>query len=520
VVLGVDDKLALLAEVQKQKAELRAVLDRVKDQDRYWFYEPSDGSLTPEAAAFAEKWLKPEDRPQKWYGVKDAMASGKKIVGLFGGNRAGKTIALVILSCAKVIGRVPKSLEGVVPEHKLPKKWPVYGRVYGLSSSVIEEVLIPKFKEWMPKEYWHSGGWDHTYNKQEKILRFYKNGREFVGHIKFISCEQEVEKTQGVDLSFAHFDEEPPHNFYEEALSRFGTTKMDIGFFLTPTNGISWLYDTLINNGDENIETFKVSTLTNKHISIDSLETIMQQLDSYESRKMRLLGEFVSLSGLIYSGDCQFYKDIHVIKPFELEWDNHIVYRGIDIHTSKETCCVEVAVLPNNTKVVVGVYWKKADAETVKRDLAARAVERKYRLGWTRYDKSLDYEQTILGGMNIIDLLKRSPNAIPAMFPSDKHKGSIDAGIDLIKRDLKLDQHTKKPKVYFFDTPEVWLLIKDIQTLERDRAANEEKKGTRDKINEGKKDRHAAFRYVYQGNPRFIAIDDTVDEEVPEERYI
>ncbi len=521
----------LLAQLQAKKEALGHTLGKLKDSDRFWFYEPSTGELSPEAAAFAEKWIRAEDRPTHWYGVKHAMASSAKIVGLFGGNRAGKTIANVILSCIKITGEVPPSLKGTIPATKLPDHWPLYGRVYGGSSSVIEEVLIPKFKEWMPKSYWHHQGWDHTYNKQEKILRFYKGGKEFIGHVKFISCEQDVEKTQGVDLAFAHFDEEPPYSFYEEALSRFGSTKLDIGFFLTPTNGISWLYDTLVQNADQHVETFTVSTLTNPYIKIDSLETIMQQLDSYEARRMRLLGEFVSLSGLIYSGECGLYKDLHVIKPFELGYADHIIYRGMDNHLSKETCVVEEAYLspeacyahqlPVGSSVVVGVYWKKGDAESIKADLAQRAVERKYRLGWTRFDKSLDYEMSLNGGVNIMDAFKRPPNAIPALFPSDKYKGSIHAGVDQIKQRMKKQASTGKPLQYFFDTPEVHMLIKDVQTLERDRSANEDKRGKRDKILEGKADRHAAWRYIKQGSPEFISLDDdlsAVDE--PAERYI
>lgn len=510
----------ILLALSQKKQELIEAQDRLKAQDAYWFYEPSDGSLSPEAIAFAHKWLKPEDIPSHWQGIKQGLSSPKKIVGIFGGNRAGKTIALVIASCAKVTGELPIAMQGVFPDAKLPKKWPVYGRVYGLSSSTIEEVLIPKFKEWMPKSYWNHAGWEHTYNKQDKIIRFYRNGRDFIGHIKFISCEQEVGKTQGVDLSFAHFDEEPPHEFYEEALSRFGTTKMDIGFFLTPTNGISWLFDTLIQTDSEDVACFTVSTLTNKYITIDSLETIMAQLDSYEARKMRLLGEFVSLSGLIYSGECRLIPDIHVVKPFKMDYSEHIVYRGADIHLAKETCVVEMAVLPNNDRVVVGVYWKKGDTDVVKRDLAERASDRKYRLAWTRYDKSLDYEVKILSDVNIIDLLKRPPYAIPAMFPSDKYKGSIDAGVDLIKQDLKINPSTKRPRLFFFDLPEVWMLIKDIQTLEREKATNEAKKGLKDKILEGRKDRHAALRYIYQGNPQFIPLETDEVEPYEQERYI
>lgn len=505
----------LLEQIRKKKYELTLELQKVRSFDKFWFYEPSKtGALSPEALAFAQKWLLPEDCPTVWTGMDQAIQSEKGIVGVFGGNQAGKTVLNAVLAHIKITGEIPVSMKGLFPESKLPKGDITFGRVYGLSAAVIEEVLVPKFKEWMPKKYFHKEGWERTYNKQEKILRYYRDGEKFIGQIKFVSCEQDVEKTQGPTLAFIHFDEEPPHAFFEEALPRFTTTKMDIMFFMTPTNGMSWTFDALVDNPDTNVECFKVSTLTNKYINFDSVDASMRQQDSYEKRKMRLLGEFVSLSGLIYSGESAFNKAVHLIKPFKLNWDEHIIYRGMDNHISKETCVVEVAVLPNRKRIVVGVYWKKGDTEQIKEDLAKRAAERKYRLAWTRYDKSLDYEMKILGDVNIVDLLKRPPNPIPAMFPSEKYKGSIDAGVDLIKRDLK------DGNLLFFDTPEVWQVIKDIQSLEREKGTNEEKKGTRDKISEGKKDRHASLRYVYQGNPQFIPIENDVVEPYFEERFI
>lgn len=513
--LSDDEKLRLLKELQKKKEELRLEVDKVRKSDKFWFYEPSfTGPLDAARQAFAEKWINKEDLPKIWTGMDQAIQSKKNILGVFGGNGAGKTALNAVLAHIKITGELPEKMKILVPKEKLPKEWPVFGRVVGLSAALIEEVLVPTFKEWMPKSYWHREGWERTYNKQEKILRYFKNGTEYIGHIKFVSCEQDVEKTQGANLSFIHFDEEPSQEFFEEGLNRFRTSRMDIAFFMTPTNGMSWTYDLLVNSQDPDTECFKISTLTNKYVDFNNTEKMLRKIDNYEARKMRLLGEFVSLSGLIYNGESAFQRQLHLIKPFKMAYDEHILYRGLDIHLSKETCCVEVAVLPNNKKVVVGVYWKKGDTEQVKKDLAQRAIDRGYRLAWTRYDKSLDYEMKILGDINVIDLLRRPPAPIPALFPSDKYKGSIEGGVDLIKQDLK------NGNILFFDTPEVWMLIKDIQTLEREKGSNEDKKGIRDKIAEGKKDRHAALRYVFQGNPRFIPHEEERPEEFTEERFI
>jgi hypothetical protein len=54
-------------------------------------------------------------------------------------------------------------------------------------------------------------------------------------------------------------------------------------------------------------------------------------------------------------------------------------------------------------------------------------------------------------------------------------------------------------------------------TLERDRGMNEDVKGQRDKINEGKHDAHAALRYIHQFPVRFIPPVEYVPELEPDD---
>lgn len=502
----------LLTLVKEQKESLAATVANLKTLDPFWSFKPSTGVLTPAAHEFIKKWIQPEDIPAVWDSQTDAFRSPAQQILCSGGNQVGKTVMAIIKSIVKITGEMPESLREIFPQEKLPTKWPVYGRHYGPSNSMVKEVLVPKYQEWMPKKYWHKDGWERTYNSEDKILRFYKDGWKFIGQIKFLSYEQEVSKTQGATISFAHFDEEPPYAFYKECLPRFTTKeRMDIEIFATPTEGLSWTMQVFLESKDPDTACFKIATVTNPYANLLMVEKILTGLDTYEERKMRLLGEFVSLSGLIYKGESAFRKDIHLIKPFELAWDRYVVYRGMDVHLAKPATVVEIAVDPAGIKYVVGVYAGSARVEQVKKDLAIRAAEGKFRLAWTRYDKSLDYEIEAMDGINLMTGYKQSPNAIPAMFPSDKHKGSIDAGIDAIREDMRLDKHNGKPKLFFFDTPEVWTLIKDIQTLERAKGLQEERRGEQDKINEGSKDRHAALRYAYQGRMEWIDSDEMLE---------
>ena len=527
--LSNEDKLQLLEQIEAEEKELVSLFEETKQADPYWWYVPSTGDLTDEGKEFLNRWIKPQDIPSQFYGMDVAFKSNAKIIATFGGNQAGKTLSNAIKSHAKITGEVPHALKGIIPEWRLPKKWPVYGRVYGLSNEVIDEVIVPKFREWMPHSYMKEGMWEKSYSKQDRILRYYRDGRKFIGQIKFMSCEKDVSKTQGASLWFAHFDEEPPKEFYDECLPRFianGGKGIDVEFYMTPTNGLTWTYKTILKKNrvpGSDVECFKIATITNKYVDFSTLNKMMEDLDTYEEKKMRLLGEFVSLSGLIYTGESAIDPNIHVIEPFELPHNRYLIVRGLDPHLAKPTACVEVAIDRQGFVYVVGCYKEHADTERVKEDLARRAVYKAYRLGWTAYDRSLDYDIKALSNINIISQLKCPPNPIPAMIPSDKFEGSIKAGVDMIKRYLKPDTITHKPRLYFWNTDEVWELIEELQTLERDQGLNESKRGVKDRIKEGPKDLHAALRYIFQRPLEFVPVDSgfyNLENNYLEERYI
>jgi hypothetical protein len=285
---------------------------------------------------------------------------------------------------------------------------------------------------------------------------------------------------------------------------------------MTPTKGLTWVKSEIVDKEGpgSNIRCFKLASVTNPRANLEVLEEILKEITSYEERKMRLLGAFISLSGLVYGQ--LFNRQTHIIEPFPVT-DDFVVYRGGDPHLVKPSVFVELAVDREENKYVIGVYSRNCDTSEIKEDLAQRA--KGWRLAQTRVDKSCNSTIKALGDRNIFLELSRGTNAIPAMVTSEKFTGSINAGVDVIKQDLKPNEVTKKPRLYFCDTPEVWTLIKAMESLEREMGTNEDKKGVRDVIAEGRWDAHAALRYIYQGPIRWISPNQSAPE-LPEERYI
>lgn len=519
------DRLAKAAEIDGLIARLDEKLEQSKALDPFMFFEPNSGEITEDRRVFLEKWLKAEDVPLKLDGQLDVLSSEADIVYASGGNQSSKTTSLILWSLIGVTGLVPKSLEGRIPDCKLPKKFPRWFRLVGVDHKTVLANLIPALQYWVPRKCLKNGKWSDSWSAERNTLFLYSSnkGDNLLGAIEIFTNQMDVESFQGPPRHGIGYDELPRRDIYKENLMRFTTAdKVNIMIAATPTSGMAtWVKDEIVDRAEtdtgDSIGLFKLVSVVNRKANIKVLEEILRGLDSYEEVKMRLLGEFVSLSGLVYGK--LFNRKVHLIDPFPLDYNRHLVYRGLDPHLVKPTACVELAVDREDNRYIVGCYAKDEDTAVIKKDLSDRAKERGYRLAQTRCDKSANSTIKVLGDRNVFRELSTGPNAIPAMVTSEKFTGSINAGVDAIKQDLRIDEKTGKPKLFIFNIPENKLLVKAFETMERELATDEEKKGIRDKIAEGKWDLHAATRYIYQGPIRWIPPQESVPE-YDEERYI
>lgn len=494
-----------LAEIDSLEKQLLEQAEMVKNADPFWEYEPSTGEITPEAREFLSKYLKEEDIPPRLKGQLDVHLSTKSIVGASGGNQSGKTTTGCIEAIIKTTGQLPRSLENVYPKEKLPTRFPQHVRVVG--EDYVNGILlnlIPTYRKWVPRDFLMHGTWEKSFSSEQSVLTLGRHG-ELMGTIEFMSNKQDVGSFQGPPRHKMIYDEEPRRDIRQENLLRFTTAdRLDELYCMTPTKGMTWVYQELFQlaqSGDPGVDWFQLPSVGNKKANLKVLTEIMNNITDYQTRKMRLLGEFISLSGLIYGK--LFQRDVHVIPAFQItsEW---LIFRGLDPHTAKPSVCVEVAVNREQQYVVVGAYQEAVDTEELKAELARRAREKKYRLAWTRCDKSANTTNKLLQDQNIFKLLQRGNNAIPALFTSEKYTGSIKAGVEVMKDLLKINPLTEKPSLMFFDIPELQKLIASFQSLERESFVNEDEKGQKDAIKEGPHDHHAALRYVFQGMPRWM----------------
>jgi len=505
----------------KTQDEIRAEIARISgvlaEHDPFYAYVPSTGQLDEERLTFLRSVIQPEHWPQTFYGQVDIHKAVAPKLGISGGNRASKTTTACIEDYIFATGEVPPSMKAWYPKAKLPTRFPVMGRVVAVDDGQLHNTVLPIYQHWVPRRFLKKGSWEESYaSKHDQLTLYHPQTKKKCAVIEFKTGRQEVESFQGPPLDFLTLDEECPEAIWKENLLRFATTTLRVKMAWTPTRGLTWSHKVfgLASDGNTTTKLFKLASVTNPRVKVSELKAILCDEEgrafSYDELRMRLLGDMVSLSGLVY-GDL-FDRHVHVVAPFDLP-TSWLVVRGLDPHMAKPTACVFAAIDREEQVYVFDAYYENHDIDTVKADIARMSQGR--RLGWSVCDKSADSDHQLFRDMsglcrNIYKELTRGAHAITPLWKSEKYTGSIVAGVDELKKALKLHPVTKKPKLVIFDLPQLRPLIEAFQSMERDAAVHEEKSGVRDRIREGPHDLHACLRYIYQYPIRWV----------PEQQYV
>ena len=513
-----EEKELVRTEITKALKQIDDIDQTIRRENPFWYYQPVTGEISRERREFLLKYLKPEDVPQQFQGPLHMHLSDKPIKVSSGGNQSSKSHGQTVEDIIIAAGAVPFCFDPNSPMFKwrLPAKRyekrekPKHVRVVGFDwENDVVKNLLPKFRELSPKEYLYHGSFDKSYVSGESTLHYTKDGKE-VGTVEFMSNKQDMASFGGPARDKVSFDEEPFHEVYKENLMRMTTAKnFEVSIAATPVNGISWAYTELYEKflaGDPNIDYFQYCSVANPYANLDSLVQILNGL-TYEEKKMRLLGEFISLSGLVYGR--LFEKSVHVIEPFQTgctcghtthddgcPYTNFLGYLGVDPHMVKDSTAA-LCFIDREGNFYVDTCYKGPDNIDQFREAIAGLLTGK-RMAWTVFDPSSDSTITAFNGLNIFKLCTRNPNPFPRARKGEKYHGSIAAGVQTIKQRLEINEKTKRPRFFIMNRPENQLLIRSMKTLQRDAYNNEEVRGQKDKIQEGVHDHHACVRYIMQ----------------------
>jgi phage terminase large subunit-like protein len=269
--------------------------------------EPEDREIREFiASAIEEKKRRMAENGIKYYipldeskGENDSLGfhqSKARIRAIFGGNRSSKTVSGV---CEDVWYAT-----GTHPYKTIPT--PNYGRICCTDfTNGIEKVILPEFKRWCPRHM------IHHYDVEARTM-YLTNGST----VEFMSYDQDVEKFESASRHWIHFDEEPPEDIYKACKMRLLDTRGDMWFTMTPTKGLTWVYDLIYEQAgiNPNIYTWLFDSLKNPYLNKEEVEEICKGLDPQEV-EARIHGKFVQLSGLIYK---EYNPDIHYIPYFSI----------------------------------------------------------------------------------------------------------------------------------------------------------------------------------------------------------
>lgn len=400
-----------------------------------------------EAIVFEKRRRKREERlryfiPQRPPHGNDQLAfimSPAKIRAAFGGNRSGKTEVAVVDALLYAVGRHPYRSRG--------RKPPVFLRFCApkMQDNIVA-VVHKKIKEMVPRHELLSGSWRNAYFAGERTLRF-ANGSE----IRFFSYDQDRDAYGGADIDGFYMDEHAPKKLFEENIAR--TVDRD-GYgvlTMTPEEGITWEEDDVIEASefDDDIDYWYFSTYDNPHLSRKGIADLEKLITDPRLRDAKLLGRFVSLSGMVYP---TFKREIHFIEPFTVPEHWHFQFI-IDPHHRKPSRMIWRAINHDGESFTV----QEAEFSPSQGGVPELATFIRVKsAAFERIDDWIIDEAMGGDGLNIFGKPSvgqgLNDEGIPVVSTNISSDKSFSAGILKVRSKLKIDPLTGKPTHSVFQT--------------------------------------------------------------------
>ena len=266
------------------------------------------------------KYFQPYD---KQAAVIKKFTADKKIFGLLGGNRSGKTELGAFIAMAWALGK--KYFEGEKSWEYI-KNLPIPDPpnniwIVGLDFATLRDVIWrEKFK--IGKEHPPFLPQDPeivTECKDGDFQIFFANGSLITGK----SADSGREKFQAASIDLVWIDEEPEADIYDECYQRTIDCAGKILITLTPLTDINsgvripWVFDLYEDwkRGSKDVEFCQLSMLDNPFIPQEEKQRAIEKWAGDVEEQARLYGNFVRRSGLVYP---QWNPLKHVVRPFEI----------------------------------------------------------------------------------------------------------------------------------------------------------------------------------------------------------
>lgn len=355
-----------------------------------------------------------------------------------GGNRSGKSLGSTIEAIWW--------LTHTHPFRETPEE-PIRGRVVAVDFlNGVDKIILPLYKQWLPKSYLINGSWEQSYSKERHVLTL-ANG----SFVEFMSQDQDLDKFAGSSRHFIHFDEECPQTIFRECLARLVDTDGVWWMSQTPVEGMEWIFDEIYmpaKEGKKRIGIVEAEIHDNPSLSREAIEKFLDMLPE-EERIIRSKGQYVHLGGAVF-GD--FSPLTHCIPRGAFEpTPDHRIIRTMDSGFTNPTVWLWLAVAPDGTITVFREHYqaKLTVAEhAVIVNRITKEIEDQYgcEVWLTTGDPAIKQTKEHTGTSILQEYQKAGIYISVDSIPTDRR-----IGLQKIQQYFKINPKTKKPFLMFTD---------------------------------------------------------------------
>lgn len=332
-----------------------------------------------------------------------------KIIAIFTGNQFGKTDNVAKDYVLRIMGIHPVEKKNIRPHDKV--------RTFRFCSNTlpsdvgggeVRNTQYPALKRRLP-----NGLIKKDINSRRPVITLYdpQGGPDI--NIEFVSFNQEVQSTAGVQRRSVWIDENCGQEFFDEQVPRLLAADGDLIMTYTPTPGSSgWEFDSLYERAStiirspavcrriyertgekfpvvfrtdskEDITVIMAATDDNPTLTSDVIEGLFTMYDDEDVIDARRYGLFRQLSGRVFKS----FNKMHIIRRDEFfpsgipyEW---VHARGIDCHPKVPWACGFIALSPNDEAFIydeLNPSPEKYVSYEISKQLAFKSGEQRFSL--------------------------------------------------------------------------------------------------------------------------------------------
>lgn len=302
---------------------------------------------------------------EPWSEQKTALTeftSGKKIFGLLGGNRSGKTVLGAFIAVAWCLGKEYFRDEPAwewVKDLPIPEP-PNNVWVVGVTNNVLRDVIwYEKLRHGKAHPPFLPTDGSVRDCKDGDFQIFFENGSLLTGK----SAEAGRDKFQGASIDLVWLDEECEQDVFDECYQRTVDCAGRLLLTLTPLTDINsgvrtpWVFDLFEEYlaGDPSLVFCQLSTLNSPFVPQDEKKKLIEKWAGDPEEGARLYGKFVRRSGLVYPW---FDKSKHIIRPIAIPrfWQRIV---SIDPAATGVTAAIWIAVDENGNYYAYREYYER-----------------------------------------------------------------------------------------------------------------------------------------------------------------